>query len=472
MAVAGGLAILLGEMVSPTRYYWAVLAAFLAFTGTSTRSETVAKAFNRVLGTLIGLAAAILLADLTAGNTPAILAVILVSVFAAFYLFTVNYALMVFFVTIMVAEMYDVLHQFSDQLLLLRLTETAVGAAVGIVVALILVPTSTRDTARAARTAVLGALAELLGATARRIRPETRRGPEPDATPSDLGELARTLDDRLRQLALVARPLTWPVVLGNDPGRIRDRLRLYEDCGISARSLTMWLRRHSEPAPPELADAAQALGDAAGRLAEVGTYRPDREVHEHLARADSMLLQATRPGAAAAVHPATRPLVRLHELLHEVSAAVPADALPVAPRAVAPRPADARLGGTVRTADGEPVTAGSVTVIDGSGQQAAHAELAPDGTFRVPGRLAGPHVLVASAPGYTSAAVRLQLGGNTPRRVDLVVHPAPRLAAPRRPMRSGQCSSPAAHGPGERGSSADQAPSPAAHPQTSVAIDP
>ena len=123
VAIAGGLAILLGSGLSTTRYYWAVIAAFVAFAGTSTRSETFIKAGNRVLGTLVGLFAAIWLAELTRGSTALVLVVILASVFLGFYLLRVSYAFMIFFITIMVAQLYSVLNEFSDGLLVLRLED-------------------------------------------------------------------------------------------------------------------------------------------------------------------------------------------------------------------------------------------------------------------------------------------------------------------------------------------------------------
>src|SRR5262249_50410995 len=99
VAVAGGLAIVLGRVLSPERYYWAVLAAFVAFAGTATRSETFLKAVNRVLGTLVGLGAAIGLAHLTAGHTWWVLVTIVASLFCGFYLVNVSYAYMIFFIT-------------------------------------------------------------------------------------------------------------------------------------------------------------------------------------------------------------------------------------------------------------------------------------------------------------------------------------------------------------------------------------
>ena len=125
VALACGLAIAAGRALDPQRYYWAVLAAFLVFTGTATRAETFLRGASRVLGTAAGLGAAILLANLTAGHTGAAFAVILASMFLAYYLRQLNSIFMVFFISIMVAQLYTVLHEFTGRFLVLRLEETA-----------------------------------------------------------------------------------------------------------------------------------------------------------------------------------------------------------------------------------------------------------------------------------------------------------------------------------------------------------
>ena len=83
-----------------------------------------------------------------------------------FYLVSISYAAMIFFVTIMVSQLYSELHEFSASLLTLRLEETAIGAAIGIAVALVVLPTSTRDTVTSARSRYYTALGELLHASA------------------------------------------------------------------------------------------------------------------------------------------------------------------------------------------------------------------------------------------------------------------------------------------------------------------
>ena len=67
-ALAAALAIIVGEAISPQRYYWAVIAAFIAFTGASNTGETFQRSVARVAGTMAGLVGAIALAHVTTGH--------------------------------------------------------------------------------------------------------------------------------------------------------------------------------------------------------------------------------------------------------------------------------------------------------------------------------------------------------------------------------------------------------------------
>ena len=340
VALAGALAIVAGRMLDPTRYYWAVIAAFIMFTGTATRSETFLKGVNRVLGTLVGLVAAIWLAQLTAGNTALVLVVIVASMFLGFYLIRLSYAFMIFFITIMIGQLYTVLNMFSDALLVLRLEETAIGAAAGFLVALVVTPLGTRQTVRAARNALLDALAELLDEVGTRLagdRPEpaaTGSGEgggqgdqgegdedtqESPAAPRDVDALARGLDDRARQLALVAKPLTRPLVWGNSPPRTRHRLALYGAAVRHARALAVALRQHPQPRPG-LAVACRALAAAAREMTEIAPGQQQPLAAAPLTEADTALFgDEGGPSAQRATNPITRPLIHLHQLLRELA---------------------------------------------------------------------------------------------------------------------------------------------------------
>jgi fusaric acid resistance family protein len=312
VAVAGAIAIVLGRELDTTRYYWAVIAAFVMFAGTATRSESFIKGVNRVLGTLVGLFASIWFAELTAGSTTLVLITIVASMFLGFYLLQVSYVYMIFFVTIMVGQLYTVLHQFSDGLLVLRLEETAVGAGVGFVVALVVLPLSTRDTVRTARDGVLTALAELLDAAS-----DCLAGSCP---PAGLDALSRGLDDRVRGLALVAKPLTRPLVWRNSPSRTRHRLTLYAALAGHARALTVALRRSGARADAvPAAQASRSLAMAATELTAATPGQREPATGRPLADADAALFDSATAPQDLAGDPVRRPLIHLQHLLCELA---------------------------------------------------------------------------------------------------------------------------------------------------------
>jgi len=308
VALAGVVAIGLGTLLSPTRYYWAVITAFVMFTGTGTRYETVNKGVARVFGTVVGLVAAVLLAHVTAGHDTLVLTLILVSVFAAFYLAKVSQAGMTFFITVLLAEMYTVLGTFSDAILELRLGETAVGAVAGIGVALLFAPLSTRDTVRSARDAMLNSMATLL---------ESVASYADGARNVDLDAQVRRLDDDARQLALVARPLTRQVGWGSSSPRTARRLRLYVAAVSQCRALVLAVQRQPPSAPMATAAAARGIAEAVRALSALppGVAVPDAV--EPLASGDHALF--TDPAAASHADPVVRHLHHLAATLTQVA---------------------------------------------------------------------------------------------------------------------------------------------------------
>lgn len=261
VALAGTLAILFGRWLSPARYYWAVIAAFIMSAGTATRMETVLKGINRILGTLAGLVGAVIVAGLTAGHTGLIVATIVLAVFMAIYWQRVSYAYFVFFLTIMLGELYSVLHEFSPQFMILRLEETMVGALAGLLVALVVLPLSTRDTVRAARQAFLDDLQAFL-VRASQVAGESQIGVE-------LDPLVRALEDRYRRLVTVADPVTPPLAWGYRRPSIEHRLGIYAALSGYVRTLAVTLTRTPQDMrPEELKDALEQLAQAVGELKE------------------------------------------------------------------------------------------------------------------------------------------------------------------------------------------------------------
>ncbi|MFD0921937.1 carboxypeptidase regulatory-like domain-containing protein [Saccharopolyspora rosea] len=406
VAVAGGLAIVFGRELSPERYYWAVIAAFVMFTGTATRAETFIKGFNRVVGTLVGLVASIGLAELTAGDGTAALAIIVASIFCGFYLFRVSYAYMIFFITIVMGQLYTVLHEFSPGLLLLRLEETAIGAVVGFVVAFAVTPLSTRDTVRTARDNLLAALAELLDAAADRLAGSG----EPD-----LDALTLALDDRMRQLTVVAKPLMRPMLWGNSSPDTRHRMALYGATTGHARELAIALRHHPAQHLGGLAPACRALATAATRISETGVGRSQPAVVEQLAQADIALFnQAPAEPGERATDPFIRSLIHLRDLLRSL-AVLPVTAQPE------PRGDGAVVLGRITDTTGEPLHGRVVLIADTTQRQVAAAYSDASGRYRVEDCPPGSYLAVATATGHEPVATRVAVRAGRETDADFTV---------------------------------------------------
>lgn len=250
-ALAAPVALGLGLLLSPTRYYWAVLACFLVLTGTFTTGEATTKGVNRVVGTLAGLLAATVAVHLTGHDTVAVVAVMLACVFVGLYFFRVSYAFMAFAVTTLMGELYNVLHEFSDSLLMLRVVETAVGAAVAVVVVLAVLPVRTARAVAAAEQAFLDALDTLLRDVADRLS-------RPGRTSSLLYD-ARRLDAQLHQVALVSRPAAGPVLAGLSSRSAVRAVGGYTHVAYRARALAALVTQVEPGSAPLSAALAQDL---------------------------------------------------------------------------------------------------------------------------------------------------------------------------------------------------------------------
>ncbi|WIY07556.1 FUSC family protein [Amycolatopsis mongoliensis] len=202
--VGGGLAVLGGELVSHQRWYWAVLTVFVVFIGASSAGATFVKGVRRLGGTLIGIVGGVLLALLVGGSTPATLALILVCVFGMVYSARVSQVVMAFFITSMLGLLYSLLGTFSLEVLWIRVAETAVGAAAGILAAVVIVPVRTRSVMLDDISAVLDELAEFL---------EHARDLLAGEQNVNIIELSRDLDRAVEQVRTTIEPLTHPVNL-------------------------------------------------------------------------------------------------------------------------------------------------------------------------------------------------------------------------------------------------------------------
>ena len=199
VAVAGTVAILVGGLVAPGQWFWAVITAFVVFVGANSRGELLVRAWSRTLGTLGGVIAGVLVASLVTGHVALQGGVVLVCVFLAFYLLPISYGLMTFFVTTMLGVLYGLLGRFSVAFLEVRLLETVIGAIAGAVAALLVLPTRTRGVVAEQAAAFFTPVAGLLRGAADDLRAGA------DVRP--LAAEARDVDTQMHALLVSARPL-------------------------------------------------------------------------------------------------------------------------------------------------------------------------------------------------------------------------------------------------------------------------
>ncbi|UMP04706.1 FUSC family protein [Amycolatopsis sp. EV170708-02-1] len=204
--VGGGLAVLGGELVSSQRWYWAVLTVFVVFIGSSTAGATFVKGVRRIGGTLIGIVGGLVLTLLVSGSVPATLALILVCVFGMVYMARVSQVIMAFFITSMLGLLYSLLGTFSIEVLWIRVAETAVGAAAGVLAAVVIVPVRTRAVMLDDVSALLEELDEFV---------EKAAGLLSGAENVSVIEKSRDLDRAVDKVRTTIEPLTHPVNLSS-----------------------------------------------------------------------------------------------------------------------------------------------------------------------------------------------------------------------------------------------------------------
>ncbi|MFI9755712.1 FUSC family protein [Streptomyces collinus] len=254
VAVGSSLAIVGGELLSTQRWYWAVLTCWIVFLNTASTGEILVKGYRRLLGTVFGVVAGIVLAGLVGGHTWTAFALVLVLIFAMFYTAPLSYTLMSFFVTAMLGLLYTLLHTYSLDVLVLRIQETALGAVCGVVAAALVLPVQTDRRTNELLGTVLERLAEVTEAAVGQLS----GGPA-----DELLDKARDLDQALADLRAATQPLIHPVTpLRTRRHTARYVVALLETCAYHARTLAA--TAELLPTHPSIA-ADPRLRGAAGR---------------------------------------------------------------------------------------------------------------------------------------------------------------------------------------------------------------
>ncbi|MEU1487149.1 FUSC family protein [Streptomyces sp. NPDC005752] len=255
VSVGSVLAIIGGELLSTQRWYWAVLTCWVVFLNTASTGEILVKGYRRLLGTLLGAVAGVALAGLVGDHTWFAFALVLVFIFAMFFTAPLSYAVMSFFVTAMLGLLYTLLNSYSFDVLVLRIEETAIGAACGIIAAVLVLPVHTDRRTDELLSTVLDRLGDVASASVEQLS----GGPA-----SDLLGKARGLDTALDELRDSTGPLTYPITpLRGRRQTVRYLVALLETCAYHARALaaTAELVPHSKTvaADPRLHRAGQRI---------------------------------------------------------------------------------------------------------------------------------------------------------------------------------------------------------------------
>ncbi len=261
VAVGSTLAIVGGELLSTQRWYWAVLTCWIVFLNTESTGEILVKGYRRLLGTVFGVVGGIILAGLVGQHTWTAFALVLVLIFAMFYTAPLSYTLMSFFVTAMLGLLYTLLHTYSLEVLLLRVEETALGAACGVVAAALVLPVQTDRRTNELLGTVLDRLADVTEAAVGQLS----GGPA-----DELLDKSRDLDQALADLRAATQPLTHPVTpLRARRNTARYVVALLETCAYHARTLAA--TAELLPTHPSIAADPRLRGAAARTVRNIET---------------------------------------------------------------------------------------------------------------------------------------------------------------------------------------------------------
>jgi uncharacterized membrane protein YccC len=164
---------------------------------------------------VIGIGVGSLLVSAVGHHTSWSIAIILVSLFLGLYLFRISYAFLAIAITVTVSQLYQQLGEFTNSLLLVRLEETALGAAIAIVVVMLVLPLHTRQVLRVAVREHVEAVGQLTDdAMARLVGRQ-------DGIDSTLRSDARAVDAAYQAVVATAQPVGRTVWGSTDEDIVR-----------------------------------------------------------------------------------------------------------------------------------------------------------------------------------------------------------------------------------------------------------
>ncbi|MGW3103316.1 FUSC family protein [Streptomyces sp. NPDC001100] len=304
-ATAGaGFALVVGQLVSGQRWYWAVGATWWIFVNTASRGETVIRGFRRVLGTVLGIALGLLVAVPVQGAPVPTAILVAACVFGIFYSAAVSYTWMMLSVTLMAELLYGLLGVLTPGLLALRFAETGVGALGAVLAVLLVLPVTTHTTTDAWIQRALRCVHTCTAEAAARLAGAGRADP---------AERITELEQLLGRVRLSVAPLVHPLnpMLGRKR-RARRVLALLDDCAHEIRGLAT-VAAHPQAshdtrltaACRRVETAVEALtdGEASPFTASAGGSPVDHPALAHLHGLERALSELAEPLRARSVMP-------------------------------------------------------------------------------------------------------------------------------------------------------------------------
>jgi uncharacterized membrane protein YccC len=280
--LAVALAVVAGRAISGERWYWAVFAAYVVFVRAATIGETFSRAWQRMLGTVVGVAIGLVVATLVGHRPWPAAGVGFVAIFLAYYLMRISYTGMIACFTIALALLYEEMGRAPAGIMALRLAETFAGATIGVLVSALVLPVRSETRVRALAANVL-----------RSATPAIERATMPGIDPENdvqLHDEIRNVDRALADLRGALRPLWGP----NVPVERTDVTRQ----GRISAALAYATRRLSTVSLSDVGERGALLRDIGARMTD--NFR--------------VVADGLEQGRVARVEPVDAMLARLHRM--------------------------------------------------------------------------------------------------------------------------------------------------------------
>lgn len=235
-AFAGAFSIVLGYLISPGHQYWILLSGLVILFGTESVGGTFAKAARRFIGTLLGAVVGFAVASIVAGERPFEIGFLFLCVFMAFYFVAVSYAIMIFWITMMLAMLYNVLlGGVTEQLLGARVLDTFIGAGLGASVTIFLFPRRSKDKVNESMQDFLSELKDYMTTYLHGVMGKKE--------PGNLANQAFQLDQQLQQIRNDAEPLMRTPGNQNRRTGVENRLTTFVVINYYAKHLVSSTKR-------------------------------------------------------------------------------------------------------------------------------------------------------------------------------------------------------------------------------------